>query len=81
LWGKSQELCIPGNMTVTGSQGEVFTGRWDTVKRLEKSNDAPSVATKDDEMAQLWDSIYENGFYVAHVLGHKAICASVIESK
>ena len=67
--GKISGALYSGNMTVTGSQGEVFIGRWDTVKRPTKSGDGTGVTTKDDQMAQLWDSIYGNGFYVAHVLG------------
>ena len=67
--GKISGALYSGNITVTGSQGEVFTGRWDTVKRPTKSGDATGVTTKDEEMAQLWDSIYGDGFYVAHVLG------------
>jgi hypothetical protein len=67
--GKISGALYSGNMTVTGTQGEVFTGRWDTVKRPTKSGDAAGATTKDEEMARLWDSIYGDGFYVAHVLG------------
>jgi hypothetical protein len=58
-----------GTVVLTGNQGEVFQGRWETIQQPKKSSDAPAVAPSDNEMVPLWDSIYGNGFYVAHVLG------------
>ena len=67
--GKISGAFYSGNMTVTGSQGEVFNGRWEAVRQPAKSTSAPQIAPSDAEMAPLWDSVYGNGFYVAHVLG------------
>lgn len=67
--GKISGAFYSGTMKVTGSQGQVFNGRWEAVRQPAKSTDAPKMAPSDTEMAALWDSIYGNGFYVAHVLG------------
>ena len=67
--GKLSGAFYSGTMTVTGNQGTVFSGRWETVRQPAKSTEAPQTAASDTEMATLWDSIYGNGFYVANVLG------------
>ena len=67
--GKISGAFYSGSMTVTGVQGEVFQGRWEAVKQPVKSTDAPPTPPADSEMIPIWDSIYGNGFYVAHVLG------------
>jgi hypothetical protein len=79
--GKISGALYSGNMTVTGDKGEFFTGRWEAVKRPEKSTDAPNVVPRDEEMAPLWDSIYGNGFYVAHVLGTRLYARASLKSK
>ncbi|HWZ99816.1 MAG TPA: hypothetical protein VN025_18810 [Candidatus Dormibacteraeota bacterium] len=60
-----------GQIALTANQGEMFQGRWETIQLPKKSTDAPVMAPTDNEMVPLWDSIYGNGFYVAHVLGSK----------
>jgi hypothetical protein len=67
--GKISGAFYSGTMKVTGSQGQVFEGHWEAVRQPTKSTDAPQTSPSDAEMAPLWDSIYGNGFYVAHVLG------------
>jgi hypothetical protein len=79
--GRISGAFYSGDMTVTGDKGAVFTGHWEAVKRPEKSTDAPLVAPKDEEMAPIWDSIYGNGFYVAHVLGTRLYARASLKSK
>lgn len=67
--GRISGAFYSGSMTVTGVQGEVFQGKWQAVKQPAKSTDAPTNLPADSEMVPIWDSIYGNGFYVAHVLG------------
>jgi hypothetical protein len=69
--GKVSGWANSGTIVLTGNQGEVFHGRWETIEQPKKSTDAPGAAAGDSEMKPLWDSIYGNGFYVAHVLGSK----------
>src|SRR5262249_45340182 len=71
LVGKVTAARESGPMTVTGTQGEVFRGRWQMVKQPTKTTQAPAVAPTDNEMAALWDSIYGNGFFVGHILGSR----------
>lgn len=67
--GKITGAFYSGSMSVTGDQGEVFNGRWEAVRQPSKSTNTPQTPPTDAEMAPLWDSIYGDGFYVAHVLG------------
>ena len=69
LVGRISGVTLSGTMTVNGLQGELFQGKWVTVTRPSKSTAAPVTAAADSEMAQIWDSIYGEGFYVSHVLG------------
>lgn len=69
LVGRVSGAFYSGSMTVKGIQGQVFRGRWEAVKRPNTSTTTPPSPPTDNEMAPLWDSIYGNGFYVAHVLG------------
>jgi len=67
--GKISGAFYSGNMTVTGNQGEIFSGRWEAVRQPAKSTDAPKISPSNAEMSVLSDSLYGNGFYVANVLG------------
>jgi hypothetical protein len=69
--GKLSSGWSSGSLVLTADQGEVFQGRWEPIKQPKKSTAAPAAAPSDSEMVPLWDSIYGNGFYVAHVLGSK----------
>ena len=69
---------MAGTITLTGYQGEVYKGRWATIEQPKQSTDSPSGAPGDREMVSLWDSIYGNGFYVAHVLGSKWYAKAVM---
>jgi len=56
-----------GNISAKLADGEICKGRWKT---------AP--ATSSNPMASLWDSVYGQGYYVAHVLGTRAYVDTVL---
>lgn len=59
-----------GSFSATLSDGEVCKGRWEQIPRpntAEQANSAGSGFT--DSMSAEWDTVYGQGFYVAHVLG------------
>ena len=53
-----------GTLTFKLSDGEVCKGDWAMVKSAQATG-----ATAPDEMAPVWDAVYGQGFYTAHVLG------------
>jgi hypothetical protein len=60
-----------GNVTITIDDGEVCIGRWAPVPRNQPA------ATTPNEAAQMWDTVYGAGFYVAHVLGNPLVRAVI----
>lgn len=56
-----------GSIKVTLSDGEVFQGRWSVAPRP----GGPGATMPNNDMASVWDTVYGQGFYTAHVLGQK----------
>ncbi len=57
-----------GNITATLAGGEKGTGRWQWAKPESPSAEKSDGATS-ESMASVWDAVYGQTFYVAHVLG------------
>ena len=76
LVGKITGAFNSGTVSVKLKDGEICKGRWSTVSRPE-STQASTVPTADD-MAPVWDAIYGQGFYVAHVLGARLYARAVL---
>jgi len=56
-----------GNISVKLNDGEVCKGRWNRI-----------TATSANALAPVWDTVYGQGFYVAHVLGTSLYAQSVL---
>ena len=77
LVGKITFAFNSGNISVTLSDGEICKGQWATVPRPETSQSS-STAASTDEMSSVWDAIYGQGFYVAHVLGARLYARALL---
>jgi hypothetical protein len=63
-------LLDSGTITATLSNGEFFKGRWEAVQAMPISQNPGSAdSTASGNLASVWDTIYGQGYYVAHVLG------------
>jgi hypothetical protein len=58
-----------GKLAITLANGEQFQGTWKQVYEKAGTDSAPAGATGANSMAAAWDTVYGQGFYVAHVLG------------
>ena len=79
LTAKATGAFRSGDFSVVLSDGEVCKGRWAQVRPTKVSKDAitATVATTDD-MSSVWDTVYGQGFYVAHVLGAQLYVQAVL---
>ena len=70
LVGKVTGAFNSGDISVTLSDGEVCKGRWSVVPTPEvpKGGNA-ATAPANEGMPAAWDTVYGQGYYVAHVLG------------
>ena len=59
-----------GSVSLTLADGEVCKGKW-----------KESTATSSNPMIPVWDSIYGNGYYVAHVLGTRLYAEAVLSGQ
>ncbi len=59
------------DIAVTLNDGEHFKGTWDSVRHLDKVDAASSASGKvpKNDMAEVWDAVYGQGYFIAHVLG------------
>jgi hypothetical protein len=61
-----------GNISVVLSDGEVCKGRWNGTEAFPIPTGAgPASAPATNEMASVWDAVYGQGFYLAHIVGNK----------
>lgn len=68
-----------GTFSAVLHDGEVFKGRWDTVRRPNSSKTAASIVDPPTgSMAADWDTLYGPGFYVGHVLGARLYERAVV---
>ncbi len=61
-----------GNISLELANGETFKGKWTTVPASSinvKAPGSPSSYPPQPDLAFAWDSVYTQGFYMAHVLG------------
>ena len=61
-----------GSISVVLSDGEVCTGRWAEVPRLQVPKGANTATVPADSMSSVWDTVYGSGYYVSHVLGARS---------
>jgi len=61
-----------GSISVVLSDGEVCTGRWAEVPRLQVPKGANTAIAPADNMSSVWDTVYGSGYYVSHVLGARS---------
>lgn len=80
-------LLYSGDIKITVANGEVCKGHWTLVKGG-SSADAPpaeappSTTTEDNSVAEgmpaAWDTVYGQGYYVAHVLGQRLYAHAMV---
>lgn len=58
-----------GNVSVVLNDGEVCKGKWTTVNMGTKGANAGGTPVETGDMSSVWDSVYGQDFYNAHVLG------------
>ncbi|HYX53486.1 MAG TPA: hypothetical protein VE783_08535 [Candidatus Limnocylindrales bacterium] len=65
------KITATGDISVTLNDGEHFKGSWESVRRLDKADAASSASgnAPKSEMAEVWDAVYGQGYFIAHVLG------------
>ena len=68
-----------GNMSLVLSDGEKATGTWNLVRRpTPAKGQSVATAAPDNGMPAVWDSVYGQGYYVAHVLGSRLYVQSTL---
>ena len=58
-----------GNVSVVLNDGEVCKGKWTTVNIGTKGADSEGTPVETGDMSSVWNSVYGQDFYNAHVLG------------
>ena len=61
-----------GSISVVLSDGEVCTGRWAEVPRIQVPKGANTAIAPADNLSSVWDTVYGSGYYVSHVLGARS---------
>jgi len=56
-----------GSISVVLSDGEVCTGRWVEMPRVQVPKGANTATVPADSMSSVWDTVYGSGYYVSHV--------------
>jgi hypothetical protein len=64
-----------GSISVDIGEGQPCSGRWATA-HTEPASNGPSGGAAPNNLAAEWDTVYGQGFYVAHVLGAKLFARS-----
>ena len=59
-----------GGFSAVLGKGETFQGRWTMVPTGAQAANT-GLGTPQGGISSVWDSVYGNGFYVAHVLGQR----------
>jgi hypothetical protein len=69
-----------GDFSATLNGSEKCTGRWSQVSRPKASVDTAAAASSlsAENMSAEWDTVYGQGFYVAHVLGARLYAKAVL---
>jgi hypothetical protein len=68
-----------GDFSATLNGSEKCAGRWSQVSRPKVSIDAAAAsALPAENMSAEWDTVYGQGFYVAHVLGARLYAKAVL---
>jgi len=68
-----------GSFTATLANGEACKGNWTSVSTAPTQNGGvPANNQPQSNLAAAWDTVYGNGFYVAHVLGQRIRIQGVI---
>ena len=69
-----------GDFSATLNDTEICKGRWAQVSRPKASIDTAAAATNPpaENMSVEWDTVYGQGFYVAHVLGARLYAKAVL---
>jgi hypothetical protein len=60
-----------GDLSMSLSNGEVFRGQWKMNYQKQTSRGAAATMQASSSMIPAWDTVYGQGFYVAHILGNK----------
>ena len=80
-------LLYSGDIKITVANGEVCRGHWTLVKGGDSAEAAPadatpSSATEDSSVAEGmpvdWDTVYGQGYYLAHVLGQRLYAHAMV---
>lgn len=80
-------LLYSGDLKITVANGEVCRGHWTLVKGGNSADAAPadatpSSATEDSSVAEgmpaAWDTVYGQGYYLAHVLGQRLYAHAMV---
>jgi hypothetical protein len=60
-----------GDLSMVLSDGEIFQGPWKMTYQKPAMGNASAGTQESSSMATAWDTVYGQGFYVAHILGSK----------
>jgi hypothetical protein len=70
-----------GSISVVLHDGEICSGRWTVVPRVEVPKNATAAdAPATNGMSSVWDTVYGSGFYVSHILGRGGFHAQAVVS-
>src|SRR5256885_14231306 len=64
-------------LSIPPAKGEGCKRQWAAAPRPEPTQSARTTAST-DEMSSVWDAIYGQGFYVAHVLGARLYARTLL---
>jgi hypothetical protein len=70
-----------GNLSVTLTNGEIFSGPWREITVKERAQRAIAGAPGEFSLATAWDVVYGQGFYTSHVLGTPLFLQTVLTGK
>lgn len=62
-----------GEISVVLANGEAFSGPWKMAYNKPGSQAADAPTSNSNSLAEAWDAVYGQGFYVAHLLGENRV--------